>query len=945
MALSLVRKVLTQGVGRRIFSLFLLAAILPMFITASLSYFEFRRSLENEAAKALKNTAKEYGVRILGRLDQAAERSAEVVRLAEENGLETLSDNAFLQSGFDAIWEVGNSAPPSISLLGDAFSEAIAQRTASDIADGQARLMLASENQLILLRRLSEGNADGAVIAFQLNDDWLWGPRELLPFSSEFCIFNESGSRLHCTADIDSSIHASLIASDSENRGSIYSKWQHRGEAHDAILWQLFLHGAYRSDALDIIAIRPRTFAVESGTGYLRIFLPALILVGILVSLLSKTVIDRSLGPLRKVTLAAQKIAGGKLDCRVKVKTGDEFEELGDAFNFMANRIGHQISTLEAMSGIDRLILTGSKLDEVSHDVVAHLIELMGCESAGVIARDSEAPDVGTLISAHDGEVTSERIELHSLNGSKWLQPCRLDLSDAGSETVPFVKKFPVYGQEYIVVLPVLLNDKLKGALLLGFDRRLDMQQSDLRRCTELASRFAVALTSVEREEALYQQAHFDVLTGLPNRQLLKDRLEQSLANARIDESRGAILFLDLDRFKEINDVFGHSIGDEILKQASVRIKAVVREQDTVARLGGDEFVVVLASVRNNNIVLSTAKRLLDKLSEAFTVSGTDHYLSASIGITMFPGDGATVETLLKNADAAMYRAKDAGRGRFEFFSKQLNAESRRKIGIERDLRVATQRGDLELHYQPQNKISSGGISGAEALLRWSHPKLGPISPAEFIPLAEESDLIVEIGAWVLERACADLAVLLKKGLHPGSLSINVSGRQLADTRFTQAVLDPIRRHGIHPGYIQLEITETVVAQNRDRAIAILTSLRSEGVRVAIDDFGTGYSSLSYLQHLPFDVIKIDKSFVDEIGTSEAADNICRTIIKMAELLGKKSIAEGVEEQTQLEFLRANGCDFVQGYLYSKPLPEQEFLDFVEKQELHTQRRRALEIL
>ena len=292
-----------------------------------------------------------------------------------------------------------------------------------------------------------------------------------------------------------------------------------------------------------------------------------------------------------------------------------------------------------------------------------------------------------------------------------------------------------------------------------------------------------------------------------------------------------------------------------------------------------------------------------------------------------------------------MYRAKEAGRGRFEFFSKSLNAESRRKIEIERDLRSALHEQELEVFYQPQIDIVTGNICGAEALLRWTHRKLGPISPAEFIPLAEDSDLIVEIGSWVIQRVCSDLAEILERSLHPGAVSINVSGRQLADTRFIKAVMEPIREHNFNPGYIQMEVTETVVAQNRDRAITILQTLRDEGLRVAIDDFGTGYSSLSYLQQMPFDVIKIDKSFIDRIGSSEDSDNICCTIIKMAEQLGKKSTAEGVETKSQFDFLRRNGCNVVQGYYYSKPLPRDEFLCFIEKQDFHTQRRKALEIL
>ena len=339
-----------------------------------------------------------------------------------------------------------------------------------------------------------------------------------------------------------------------------------------------------------------------------------------------------------------------------------------------------------------------------------------------------------------------------------------------------------------------------------------------------------------------------------------------------------------------------------------------------------------------------TASRLLSRLTEAFAVHGTDHFVSASIGVVLFPTDGDSVETLLKNADAAMYRAKDAGRARFELFSKELNAESRRKIDLERDLRSAFQNGELEVHYHPQFDISTGVISGAEALLRWKCAEFGFVSPTEFIPLAEDSNLIVEIGKWVIEQTCEDLCRILDQGFHPGPMSINVFARQLRDEGFTSDALVPLHRFDIHPGYLQLEVTETTVAQNRDTVIDTLNTLRAEGVRVAIDDFGTGYSSLSYLQQMPFDVIKIDKSFIDLIGAGDNSDNICRTIIRMAHELGKMAIAEGVESQQQIDFLSKNRCDVVQGFFYSKPLPYAEFMSFVKQQDFHTQRRKALEI-
>lgn len=945
MSESIVRNTMAKGIAWRVFGLILFTAIIPMVVTASLAFYEFNRSLEVEATKSMQAFAKDYGVRILTRLEQAAEKSEQIVSRIEAGGVEAISQHEYLLKDFEAIWVVGPDGLLSATISGPPSTVVLSSNDLSSLHNQKARILVTSQKQMLMLRLINSGHGLDRVLAFQLKPLSVWGPRDNLPYDAEFCVFTEDGEILNCTAEVDSSLHAMLLASNDGNRSIVFSELEHQGETQIAALWQLFLHAKFDAPALDIVAIQPGVLAMQSSTDIRRVLIPAFVLVLVLVGIISMLAIARGLRPLRNLTIAARQVAGGNLKSRVRVRSDDEFGWLGDAFNNMAERLGNQISTLEAMSGIDRLILTGTKVEEVSENVVRNLVGLTQCETAAVIAREPDSPESGKMISLHGDEFYHDRIDLPGDIGHEWCQPRQVSLDEVDMSTAPYAFRFESFEQKFVVLVPVVLNNDLKGVLLLGFSRQFDMSRVSLDRCVDLAGRFAVALASVEREEALYRQAHFDQLTGLPNRKLLKDRLNQNLASARLDNHSGAILFLDLDRFKEINDLFGHTVGDAVLKQSSQRIKAVVRSRDTVARLGGDEFVVLLPNVRNENIVRNTANRLLDSLGEAFTIDGTDHYLSASIGITLFPDDGATVETLLKHSDAAMYRAKEAGRGRLEFFSRSLNAESRRKISLERDLRMAFHDGQLEVHYQPQFDFASGEICGAEALLRWPHPVQGWIAPSEFIPLAEDSDLIVDIGSWVIEQACADLSLLLDKGLHPGSVSINVSGRQLADSSFTRTVLETIHKYNFHPGYMQLEVTETTVAQNREKAIAILESLRAEGVRIAIDDFGTGYSSLSYLQQMPLDVIKIDKSFIDRIGSSVTSDNICRTIIKMAEQLGKKSIAEGVEEEKQVDFLRQNGCDFAQGFYYSKALPPDEFLNFVEKQDFHTRRRKALEII
>ncbi len=940
-------KVLTGGVGRRIFGLFFLAALLPVFFTAFLAYHEVGRGLEKDLNRELRELSKAYGFGVLVSLDAASEKAAETVRIVEEAGVDAINDRRYLLEDFESISLLASDSP-AVDIHG-------AQNVSIDkslidfdqLAAGKSQLLelkVKGKSELFLLRGTNIGAGNQATYSFALRPESIWTSPEHLPYETSFCAIARSGSVLHCTAAMDPSIVPKFF----EDRYAVDRRPVRMligDEEHLAGTWELFIDNRFKHPSVHIIASQPREYALRSGADFRRIFLPALLLIIVLVATLSFNLIGQSLVPLQRLTILARQFAAGDLASRVRVRTGDEFEHLADAFNHMAGRLGRQIATLKAMSQIDRLILSGAEFEEVAEDVINHLIKLTDYESAAIIAKDVDGLHEAKMISWCNGQFIHERIGLPHELGHEWCQPSEVEVKMINPAIAPYRKRFLSYGMRYVLLIPVILNDELKGILLLGANRSFETQGPRVKRCIDLAGRLAVALASAEREEALYRQAHFDELTGLPNRQLLKDRLELQLVHARRNNTDGAILYLDLDRFKEINDVFGHSVGDMVLTQTAERIISEVRESDTVARLGGDEFVVVMPEHATGNALRMAASRILKRLEEPFLVRGTNHFLSASIGIVVFPDDGDSVETLLQNADAAMYRAKDAGRSRFEFFSKKLNAESRRKIELERDLRTAFDDQKLEVYYQPQFNLADGEIWGAEALMRWKHAKQGFVPPTEFIQLAEDSGLIVDMGRWVMEQTCTDLREIMDMGLHPGSMSVNVSARQLKDGNFASDVLDALQRHNIHPGYLQLEITETAVTQNRDSAINTLNLLRDAGVQVAIDDFGTGYSSLSYLQQMPFDLIKIDKSFIDKIGEGGSSENICRTIIKMAHELGKKAIAEGVETREQADFLIKNGCDFVQGYFYSHPLPQEEFHEFVEKQDFHTQRRKALEVV
>ncbi|KAB2919739.1 MAG: EAL domain-containing protein, partial [Dechloromonas sp.] len=423
-----------------------------------------------------------------------------------------------------------------------------------------------------------------------------------------------------------------------------------------------------------------------------------------------------------------------------------------------------------------------------------------------------------------------------------------------------------------------------------------------------------------QAEERMRHIAQHDALTGLPNRLALLMRLAQLLPEARRHQWSVAMMFIDLDRFKIINDTLGHQIGDELLREVACRLSSVTRETDYVARLGGDEFVIILPAIATPADAAIVANKIIGALSLPIQAEGHELHTSPSIGISIFPDDGADGDTILKNADTAMYHAKAAGRNNFQFFASEMNRLTTERLDIERKLRHAIARNELALSFQPQFAAGSSLPTGVEALVRWLHPSDGMISPDRFIPVAEETGIIVEIGEWVLLNACREMKRWIDTGLPPLRIAVNVSARQLRRRDFCETVAGVLAESGLPPELLELEITESSVMENPREAIVILESLGRMGVTLAIDDFGTGYSSLAYLKLFPIDHLKIDRSFVADIEHDLNDRAIAFGTIALAHSLGLKVIAEGVETDDQLELLRSNGCDEVQGYLFSKPL-------------------------
>ena len=474
-------------------------------------------------------------------------------------------------------------------------------------------------------------------------------------------------------------------------------------------------------------------------------------------------------------------------------------------------------------------------------------------------------------------------------------------------------------GSEFVVNLQAegIFDDQLKALTIVGTAQDISERKRS------------------ERE--IHRLAYYDSLTGLPNRVLFKDRVGHAIAHARRYQYHLALLFLDLDRFKMINDTLGHNVGDLLLKHVADRLMESVRHSDSIgrttdtaqthelARLGGDEFTVLLTNLRDVQDASKVARRILEALARPFSVGGHEVFVTVSIGIALFPADGDSVDALLKNSDTAMYHAKEQGRNNFQYYSNAMNAEANERLLLEGEVRHATEREEFVVYYQPQIDLRSGCILGAEALLRWQHPQRGLLTPAEFLQAASDTGMIRTIDEWVLRTACRQNRIWQQRGLMIPSVSINLSNSLFHGTTLLKAVEDMFAETGLAPDRLELELTESVAMRNVDTSIMVLQQLKTMGVQLAIDDFGTGYSSLSYLQRLPINRVKIDQSFVRELLSRVQPVPIVRAIIAMAHSLQLEVLAEGVEDERQRSILLAEGCDQAQGYLFGRPMPAAEF--------------------
>ncbi|HWN45925.1 MAG TPA: EAL domain-containing protein, partial [Steroidobacteraceae bacterium] len=683
-----------------------------------------------------------------------------------------------------------------------------------------------------------------------------------------------------------------------------------------------------RLGASTVVVFAPEATMGSKASDLVPTALALLALTIVIAFAVSAIVSERYLPPMRALQRGLALLRDRRFETLPRSNV-EEFTLLEREFNNTAMALQRDWRAFEVLGEVDRALLAASEIDRALDIVLPKFRELTRAHSVGVILLDPTAHAHGRLFMAALGasELPVQRVNFDSSmiatvrEASEGMTVARIEESRHA-----FLLSMRDAGAEFFWLWPVVDDDRLAALLIVGYHSEPSRDPAVAEYGAAFAERLRAALSNSARDERLYRQAHFDPLTQLPNRALFRDRLAQELAAAATGLTRGALMYVDLDHFKRVNDTLGHSAGDQLLSIVAHRLKACTKEGDTVARLGGDEFTVLLRNVGDAETTRSIAERMIRSLALPANLGGRDYHMRASVGVTLFPDDGMDLEDVIRQADLAMYRAKAQGRGRAIFFEREM--VQKRASFTDSGLHRALRRRELALFYQPQFSLADNRLCGAEALLRWQTRYDGIKLPGEFIPAAEHSGLITDIGAFVLDSACAQYAEWAQAGIAPRMFSVNVSVQQIKDNNFVRMVQGALQEHGINPASLELEFKESALSdlevEEPLRAIAAL------GVKLALDDFGTGYSSLNHLRRYPVHTVKLDRSFLDEIPQNDSAGALVESVITMAHTLGKRVTAEGVESGGQLEFLRLRGCEAAQGFYLARPMSAAALTEILE---------------
>jgi diguanylate cyclase (GGDEF)-like protein len=933
---------LRSRVARRIVFLFVLSALVPVAALAALSYDHLRKLLIDQAYTQLAQVGETVATTIFERLLSV---DRQVRGITANVALGTELANREMQADFEAPYEaiaLIEAGGVRRDLLGTLRTvPSLEPADHGRLARG-ATVLKAEKNgsrgaTVYAVRAIDPRQTDRNLVIAQVRPEYLWADVGDAAPNVDICLAAETGRLLYCS---HVEVPAAVVQFVDDLPSNVAGRFafDHDGDRNLAAYRELFLQPRFLIDGWMVVASAPEREILAGIAAFRRAFVPAVVLSLLIVAFLSLTQVRRTLVPLERLIAGTRRAADRDFSARVDVQAADEFGELAASFNSMIGRLGNQFTALQTLSDVDRAILSRIDIERIVETIILRIRDIVPADQVSIAIADRDAPGVIRIYTRDQraaGEIRVERGTMSAVDADEllcspagmWLEP--------GQPPKAYGAPAMRLGATAIYALPIVWEKAVVGAVVLGFTGSMALTDEERARARDLGDRIGVAFAAAAKDEQLYFQAHYDSLTGLPNRLYFKDQLAHAVAQAHRDRQRFALLFIDIDHFKRVNDSSGHAAGDQVLAEAAVRLRRCVRETDIVARLAGDEFTLILADLKTSREPQTVAQKVMAAMSSPFVTTGHEHFLNASIGIAVYPDDGTTAEELLRNADTAMYRAKESGRGRFVYFEEAMNTAAVARVRSERDLHHAIQRGEFVLHYQPQLDLHSGNISGCEALLRWRHPERGLVAPDQFIQLAEETGLIEPLGEWVLRQACDQLQRWRAEGIKVPRMAVNVSVRQFRQKNFIESVARIVGESGIPPAMLEIEITESLLLDTTTAVDEMLGDLKAIGVRIALDDFGTGYSSLAYLKRFPVDIVKIDRSFVKDLPSDEGSAAITGAIIGMAHALGKKVVAEGVATPEQLRFMRRLRCDFIQGYHLSAPVDAADFVALLREREAH----------
>jgi len=901
--------ILRSRVGRRILLLFILSALLPVAVLTLLTAAHIR-VLEREQVRAqLAQEGAAYARGLWERL-MAAHLQLGVQAAALRQGQKPAGQDGAMPWRQVALWRLQGEGGEAGRGAADVLPASDALR--EHLRSGASALWMPDPaGGMRLVRALDPAQLQRGVLVAELDEAYLWAGGDDVSDPGEVCVLDGQRHVLFCST---------LEARQALQADAGVEPWL-------LDLRPLSLQARFAVPDWTVAALRLQPGGPVGWSQIVHSYLTVVLLALLLVLLLSLVQVRRTLVPLLQLTEGARRYAQQDFQATLPVNGNDEFAELAQAMNAMATRLGQQIQTLQALSEIDQHILARVELGEVIERVQQRLQELWRDAVSAVVVFDPQAADFGIVHLYSGAEGVTARLptqlqpwlleRVARVYDGVWLDSATPDLPD-------FLNMMVHSGAQRILVLPIYWQERVHGLLALGLKEHGGFGPQEVQRARELGNRIGVALAAHARDEELKYRAYHDALTGLPNRALLIERLGQEIAHARRAAQRVAVLFLDLDRFKDINDSLGHDLGDQLLCQVAERLSACTREGDTVARLGGDEFVVLLPGLGMAQQAVRLATEMMTLLREPYMLERSENHVGVSVGVAVFPDDGTLATELLKKADMAMYRAKASGRNRIVFFEEAMNIAQQQRMRLERELRQALARRQFELHYRPRFRLDDGRLSGAQALLRWRHPELGWVEPERFLPLAEEIGLVAELTRWLFEEVCTQQALWLNAGLAIETVTVGLTPCQLQAGTLVQQVRAALHSAELPAHALALEIPEGALAERIDAVAEPLRELRRMGVALMLDEFSTGRASLLYLQHVPIDTIKISAAFVRGLGRDSAATSISYAIATLARALGKTVLAEGVETAEQAELLQAWGCELADGSYYSRVLSAAE---------------------